>query len=185
MDQPLHPNSCGVTRMFGAAEQIHAISLSGATDYRFRFVTDGGAFVRQIMSNGSSLTLNWLTLPLQDASIYDVTVAPSFNGGISWCPYGPVCQVMIDNTPGAAPRSMATSAVALSLFPVPCANVLQVEGVGAAPWRIRDIQGRTLLTGQGHGTGAEILDLSSLASGSYFFSVEDGPEKGSVRFVKE
>ncbi|MBK9074834.1 MAG: T9SS type A sorting domain-containing protein [Flavobacteriales bacterium] len=186
VDQPLHPNfSCGVTRMFGAADQIHAISLSGATDYRFRFETDGGGFVRQIASNGSSLTLNWLTLPLQDASIYDVTVAPSFNGGISWCPYGPVCQVMIDNTPSAAPRSMSASTAALSLFPVPCTNALQVEGLGPVPWRIRDLQGRTLLTGQGHGLGPETLDVSSLASGSYVFSAEDGPEKASVRFVKE
>ncbi|MBP6698535.1 MAG: T9SS type A sorting domain-containing protein, partial [Flavobacteriales bacterium] len=90
-----------------------------------------------------------------------------------------------DNTPSAAPRSMSASTAALSLFPVPCANLLQVEGLGPAPWRIRDLQGRTLLTGQGHGLGPETLDVSSLASGSYVFSAEDGPEKASVRFVKE
>ncbi|MBK7940612.1 MAG: hypothetical protein IPJ87_01830 [Flavobacteriales bacterium] len=184
VDHPLHPDlSCGVTRSFGGTDQLHAISLAGATDYRFRFVTDGGGFVRQIASSGATLTLNWTTLPLSDGAYYDVTVQPSFDGGATWCPFGPVCTVLIDNTPAAAPRGMPAAAPDDLRIRTRDDGGVEVRFTEACGWRVLDVQGRLVAVGRSDGPGWQGIALGDAAPGVHVLQVVGAHSPLSLRFV--
>lgn len=106
VDYPGSPNfSCGVTRTFGGSDKISAQPVQGANKYRFRFVNIGEGYQRNIASTNPTLLLNWVTQPLQNGITYDVTVALSFDGGITYCPEGDVCLVTIA---GSAPPPAPT-----------------------------------------------------------------------------
>lgn len=183
VDHPQHPDlSCGVTRSFGGTDQLHAISLAGATDYRFRFVTDGGGFVRQIVSGGATITLNWTTLPLSDGAYYDVSVQPSFDGGATWCPFGPVCTVLIDNSQAAAPRAQPANAAEAPRVRT-TADGVELFLSAACSWRVLDVQGRVLATGRSDGGGWQEIALRGATRGVHVLQLAgpDGPQ--GLRFL--
>ncbi|MCB9168693.1 MAG: T9SS type A sorting domain-containing protein [Flavobacteriales bacterium] len=100
VNDPNNPNfSCGVTRTFGGSDKVVAAPLVGATHYKFRFVNIGEGFIRNIAGTSPARILNWVTLPLEDGVDYDVTVATSFDGGTTYCPFGEVCVVTINGAP--------------------------------------------------------------------------------------
>ncbi|MCB0815873.1 MAG: T9SS type A sorting domain-containing protein, partial [Flavobacteriales bacterium] len=94
--------SCGVTRSFGGSDKVVAYPLSGATHYRFRFENTGEGYLRFIAGTSVARILNWVTNPLVPGVTYDVTVAASFDGGATYCPFGPVCEVTISGPPPPA-----------------------------------------------------------------------------------
>ncbi len=102
------PNySCGVAgKSVGAsgnAGKIFAnVVTSGgvyATHYRFEFAVPGEGYLRNVVSTTAVCQLGvWQTNPLLCGTYtYEVRVQASFNGGVSYCPFGPVCTVGITN----------------------------------------------------------------------------------------
>ncbi|HMQ77707.1 MAG TPA: hypothetical protein PKE21_16665, partial [Flavobacteriales bacterium] len=170
--------SCGVTRVFGAMDKVHAQAVTGANRYRFRFERTGGGFTRVIASTTRSLQLKWLTLPLVAGDSYTVTVAPSYDGGATYCPYGAACTLAIVAPATAQARSAPMVQGDLLLFPNPnqdgrlnvLADGLPVEAT-TADLSITDLFGRQVYNGQvpvADGVVRQVIDLSGrAASGVY------------------
>ena len=122
------PNySCGVSgKVVGAGGNTGKIFAdvvtSGgntATNYRFQFAVPGEGYVRNVVGTNAACQLAvWQTSPLLCGTYtYEVRVQASFNGGASYCPLGPVCNVTITNnqpiyctTPSAMAEQMDTRA---------------------------------------------------------------------------
>jgi hypothetical protein len=102
------PNySCGVSgKVVGASGNTGKIFAdvvtSGgnpATHYRFLFAVPGEGYSRNVVSTNAVCLLGiWQTSPLLCGTYtYEVRVQASFNGGSTYCPLGPVCNVTITN----------------------------------------------------------------------------------------
>ena len=107
-NDPMSPNfSCGVNgKVVGASGNTGRISAlvvtSGgnpATHYRFNFAVPGEGYSRNLVSTNAVCQLGiWQTNPLLCGTYtYDVRVQASFDGGVTYCPYGTMCQVTITN----------------------------------------------------------------------------------------
>jgi hypothetical protein len=70
-----------------------------ATHYRFQFAVPGEGYLRNAVSTNAACQLAvWQTSPLLCGTYtYEVRVQASFDGGTSYCPLGPVCNVTITN----------------------------------------------------------------------------------------
>jgi len=70
-----------------------------ATHYRFEFSVTGEGYLRNVVSTNAVCVLGvWQTNPLLCGTYtYDVRVQASFDGGTTYCPFGPVCTVGITN----------------------------------------------------------------------------------------
>jgi hypothetical protein len=95
--------SCGVTglRTNGSSRiwakpvtrYIQATNtLVSANRYRFHFVNVGESTTFDIVLNSYPMQI-YPQMPFQLGATYDVTVQASFDGGNSYCPYGPTCQI--------------------------------------------------------------------------------------------
>lgn len=73
---------------------------------------------------------------------------------------------------------------AVLAYPNPCTNALHVEGRPGATWRITDIQGRSLQSGNFTTLGTTVIDVSQLASGVHLFLSDADQGTRSVRFHK-
>ncbi len=73
----------------------------------------------------------------------------------------------------------------LSIHPVPCMDRLTVEATAAAPWRIIDMQGRTVLEDRFEQTGAATLPTETLQPGSYVLHLAAPNAPRMARFVKQ
>jgi Secretion system C-terminal sorting domain len=74
-----------------------------------------------------------------------------------------------------------------NIFPNPAANTLTIDNPlsGAARYEVKDMLGRTVLNGQAP-AGSQAIDVSKLASGSYFISTYDGETRSyNAAFVKQ
>ncbi len=194
VDNPSNPNfSCGVIKSFGGSDKVWANPVAGANKYRWRFERDGGGFTRVIATNTATLVLNWVTQPLVDGDVYNVTVAASFDNGANYCPYGMVCQVTIDNTPGAQARAMEVGS-GLTLYPNPNRGDQVVLSLTDLPENevlvtvdVLDVFGkRVMSTTEGAQNGRLNLVLSldnSLASGLYTVQVTAGSRIFTERLV--
>ncbi len=99
--------SCGATgKVVGAGGNTgkifaNVVTSGGnpATHYRFEFSVTGEGYLRNVVSTTAVCQLGiWATNPMLCGTYtYDVRVQASFNGGGSYCPFGPVCQVTITN----------------------------------------------------------------------------------------
>jgi hypothetical protein len=116
------PNySCGVSgKMVGVGGNTGKIFAdvvtSGgnpATHYRFQFAVPGEGYLRNVVSTNAACLLGvWQTSPLLCGTYtYEVRVQASFNGGATYCPLGPVCNVTITNNQ-PAPYCTSPSAMA-------------------------------------------------------------------------
>jgi hypothetical protein len=111
-DTPGPRFSCGATgkrvKVPGAASRLYAKpavrTINGvaqqANYYAWEFSEVGSGYQRLMWSTGSGLYLGqWYTDPLLCGThTYDVRMKVSFDGGITWCPWGPTCFVEITNT---------------------------------------------------------------------------------------
>jgi hypothetical protein len=117
----------------------------------------------KLVSTEDDLLL-WNTSPLHPLVIDDGTDVLAF---------GP-------STTGMADLAGITAKV----YPNPCDNLLFVDVSGAAPWRIVDLQGRTLRTGSFNGMGTQVIDIADLATGSYLLVLDEARAQRSVRFSR-
>ncbi|HMQ76962.1 MAG TPA: choice-of-anchor I family protein [Flavobacteriales bacterium] len=184
--------SCGVVKPFGTNAQISAFPVTGATTYQFRFERVGGGFARQIASTTNNLTLKWNTLPLVNGDTYNVTVRVSVDGGATYCPFGDVCTVTIDNTPGQVQRSVDADVVAenVTLYPNPVRNGLgnvRFEGMdafdGTIVLEVMDLTGRRVLAEQASFTPSMRVDLSGQPDGVYLMTLTVGEQQWTRRLV--
>lgn len=84
--------SCGATQVPLPGGVLHANLVNGANIYQWEFSAPG--YLRKITSPTRSLTLtNWVTMPLSCGTTYNVRVRASFNGGASYCAFGPSCTI--------------------------------------------------------------------------------------------
>ena len=121
VDDPNNPNySCDVALEFGGSDKVVAYPLVGVNKYRFRFADQNSAFARNIAGASNARILNWFTNPLTDGATYDVSVAVSYDGGASYCPFGPSCPITIANPPSAQGRDLITSnEFSINIYPNP------------------------------------------------------------------
>ncbi len=103
-------------------------------------------------SSTPTLTLNpWATLPLKPGRIYTVEVRVSFDGGATYCPFGPSCTIRT-RYPLAASRDMEPAGgpdgSGFSLFPNPAegavVTLVPVGIDGSAQVELIDLTGRVL-----------------------------------------
>lgn len=73
----------------------------------------------------------------------------------------------------------------LAVYPVPCADRLLVQHTDAAPWRIVDMQGRTMAEGRFAAVGSHVVDTDALAPGAYLLVQQGDGMRRVARFVKE
>ncbi|MBK9514340.1 MAG: T9SS type A sorting domain-containing protein [Flavobacteriales bacterium] len=202
MNIPGDPNfSCGATRQWGTGNLVHARPVSGANRYQFRFriPAEGFSVTRTVTTYFTQL--NWAVLPLQDGKTYDVDVRVSKDGGATWCsasdPWGPVCQLTIDNTPaGNGNQNFAgiSEAAELRMFPNPNrGDVLNFsisaieEGVNTVSVDIYDLTGkrmsaRTIAVADGNVN--TVIDLNGeLAAGMYLVNITAGDKTYTERLV--
>ncbi len=109
-NNPLHVGttlSCGATgKMVGASGNSGKLwpnLVPGANKYQYEFAFLSENYLRTISPPTGQYALmlgNWVTNPLLCGTFeYDVRVRASFDGGATWCPWGPVCTVEITNNP--------------------------------------------------------------------------------------
>jgi hypothetical protein len=196
--------SCGVIRQWGQSNSIIAARpVTGANRYQFRFRLPAEGFEVVITRTTYTLPLNWNAatgLPLQDGKTYDVDVRVSKNGGATWCstsdPWGPVCQLTMDNTPaGSGNQNFGSEPVTASLpgrqageaklFPNPNrGDVLNFslstieDGVNSVSVDIYDLTGKRISTraiAVSGGNVNTVLDLNGeLATGLYLVNIIAG-----------
>jgi len=195
IDTPNHPNfSCGVVRSFGYSDKVSCFPVTGANKYRFRFEKDGGGFVRTVAINNVTLVLSWVTLPLVDGDLYNVTAQASFDGGATYCPYGAICQVQITNPPVAQNRSLTANESAFRMYPNPNNGDQVVLQIGELPETdvlvtvdIVDVFGKRVMsvteTAQNGSLNTVLALDNSLASGMYTVQVTAGETTFTERLV--
>lgn len=89
-DDPVR--TCNTAVFINGGSVLRARAVDGADRYQFRFSWGNNA--RNVAADGPDLTLiPWATNPLKPGRFYGVQVRVSFDGGISWCPWGPSCPV--------------------------------------------------------------------------------------------
>jgi hypothetical protein len=210
MNIPGDPNfSCGATRQWGAGNYVHARPVSGANRYQFRFRIASEGFSVTRTATSYFAQLNWAILPLVDGKTYDVDVRVSKDGGATWCsssdPWGPVCQLTIDNTPAASGnQNFGSEPVTASLpgrqageaklFPNPNRgdmlnfSLIAIEtGVNTVSVDIYDLTGKRVNARTIAVSGREVntvLDLrGELAAGMYLVSITAGDKSHTERLV--
>jgi hypothetical protein len=141
-------------------------------------------------------------LPLQDGKTYDVDVRVSKDGGATWCstsdPWGPVCQLTIDNTPANSGNqnfaAIEATAAELRMFPNPnrgdqlnfSISAIE-EGVNTVSVDIYDLTGkrmsaRTIAVADGNVN--TVIDLAGeLAAGMYLVNITAGDKTYTERLV--
>ncbi len=117
--------SCGATglnRLFGV---IWSNNVPLANKYQFEFVNANTlVFLRNIASPTRNLNMttwgNAIALP-NCFTPYNIRVRVSFNNGVTYCPWGPVCQVSYTCPPenGRAMETAVTDHSSLSIWPNP------------------------------------------------------------------
>jgi hypothetical protein len=186
--------------------------VSGANRYQFRFRLPAEGFEVVITRTTYTLQLNWNAatgLPLQNGQTYDVDVRVSKNGGATWCstsdPWGPVCQLTMENTPaGSGNQNFGSEPVTASLpgrhageaklFPNPNrGDVLNFslsaieEGVNSVSVDIYDLTGKRISTraiAVSGGNVNTVLDLNGeLATGLYLVNITAGDTVYTERLV--
>ncbi|MBL8000498.1 MAG: T9SS type A sorting domain-containing protein [Flavobacteriales bacterium] len=94
-------NGPGTSRYIYAQPAVRVVNGQNqvATNYGFELSEPVSGYVRTAWTTSYTLTLaGWSTNPLLCGThVYNVRVRASFDGGVTWCPYGPVCTVGITN----------------------------------------------------------------------------------------
>lgn len=112
-------NSCGATKTVGASGQAgkvyaRVVLRNGqpATHYRFEFALPSEGYLRNTVSTSAALLLSpWATNPLLcGTNGYTVRVQASFDGGLTYCPFGTSCPLVVtNNTSSCTPLGNANT----------------------------------------------------------------------------
>ena len=190
--------SCGSSVYLNGTSTLYAREVPGATRYQFRFTW--GTYVRHCASpTADMLLVPWATLPLKPGRFYQVAVRVSFDGGATYCPFGPSCQIRTRYNPAASPRNFdpfdeEEESPMMDLFPNPNdGQRLEVE------LRLGEVDARTALLHVSDLTGREVwsgvlpLEAGSLRTsiqpnvpwtpGLYLVSVQAGSVRTTERLV--
>lgn len=73
----------------------------------------------------------------------------------------------------------------VQVYPNPCEGQFFVDVSASAPWRILDVQGRVLRTGNFNGMGTQVLEIADLATGSYLLVLDGVNSQRMVRFSRK
>jgi hypothetical protein len=162
--------------------------------YQFRFRNVGEGFTRLIAFNNVTCNLNWVTLPLQDGVTYNVDVRASFDGGSTYCDWGTVCTVTIQNPPTAEARFGGQPAA--TLWPNPTRGTElwinftdfgDADGNAAIAIDIFDMRGQRVMDRMipnAGGSFQHMLQLSGdLANGMYVVAITSGERRFTERLV--
>jgi hypothetical protein len=84
--------SCGATNLT-LSSTIYASAVAGASTYQFEFSKSG--YLRRISVASRQVALSFVTNPLQNNNCYQVRLRVSFDGGNTFCPFGPSCNITI------------------------------------------------------------------------------------------
>ncbi|MBL7964400.1 MAG: HYR domain-containing protein [Flavobacteriales bacterium] len=190
--------SCGATGISlspGPASNIYANDVLGANRYQFEFTAPG--YLRRIASATRVTTIaGLLTNPLVCGTTYDVRVRVSFDGGVTWCPFGPICQITTEAcAPFADNRTSAEEPKAsLSMYPNPnrggelfLSLVNLPDQEASITVDIHDMFGKVVMT-RSYVSSAHMLntvfDLNGdLASGMYMVNISVGDLRFTERLV--
>ncbi|MCC7501391.1 MAG: T9SS type A sorting domain-containing protein [Flavobacteriales bacterium] len=227
MSAPGNTFSCGATnKVVGATNytgrlfaQPTSRSVNGtnqpANAYFFELIQPYLGYQRNVVSSSYSLQLgSWASNPLLSGTwTYNVRVKVSFDGGLTWCPFGNACSVGITNnlpapysTPvgpmaggndhifvdGDAPMGMTDTE--LRLWPNPNSGDqlhLTLEGLeaeeGTATIELFDMVGHRVamhtLPLNGSSVNTVIALDASLAKGLYLVTATTGTEQFNARLV--
>lgn len=124
-----------------------------------------------------------------NSTIWTLAIQPDLNtliGGqfTNYCmmPRNHITRVLMQ-----LPTALSETAnkVELRIAPNPLSNDMRVLGLdGPGRWTIFDEQARILRSGTCDGFGEQVVNVSSLAAGSYFFVLEDRSGRRATRFSK-
>jgi hypothetical protein len=203
--------SCGTVRNLDGSDRVWAVpatrpngngGVQVADHYRFQWSLPSEGYLRNIVSASPALILSvWATNPLIPCRMYDVRVQASFDGGLTYCPWGPACQVYIFGSgcgdfQGGDHRAAEVSDVTgpLNLFPNPCAGdrffitlPKEPEVDGAALVEVLDLAGK-LVASRSITIAADLRNYEvtldrPLGQGVYTARITiAGREQGSIRF---
>ena len=84
--------SCGATGLT-LSSTIYATAVAGATTYQFEFSKPG--YLRRIAVASRQVALSFTTNPLMNNNCYSVRLRISFDGAVTYCPFGPSCNITI------------------------------------------------------------------------------------------
>ncbi|MBL7964387.1 MAG: T9SS type A sorting domain-containing protein [Flavobacteriales bacterium] len=115
--------SCGAINVAldgGPNANVYATPVALANRYQFEFTRPG--YLRRAASPVNGITLSiWATNPLQCGQTYDVRVRISFDSGVTYCAWGPACQLStVPCSPSAQGRDLANgNGMELTVYPNP------------------------------------------------------------------
>jgi len=191
--------SCGVTRSL--AQRVIAQPLRGANKYKFKFVNVADGYDRESVSNNYIRTLNLGAPALVPGRTYQVSVAVSYDNGVTYCPYGEACDVTIAGSMMAPPPGNpvhvligAEQAMALTVWPNPTTGSsinlsidLQTELEAPLMIRVMDVSGRIVHQEQKAVQGTiyySTMDFQEqLSYGTYFIEATSGEYRTTQRFM--
>lgn len=169
--------SCGATGLkLDGSDLLAASEVPGANRYQFFFNNVPGQpyYSRHIAFNERTFILvRWWTNPLKAGRTYNVTVRASYDGGATWCPYGPSCTVRISHHPlASAPQSrslVADDQVSdLLLYPDPNSGqgffmaFAEAETSGVPEVEMSDMTGRRIPVRAIPSTGNSVFAVEPL-----------------------
>ncbi|MFN8349941.1 MAG: T9SS type A sorting domain-containing protein [Flavobacteriales bacterium] len=164
-------HSCGLAGvMLNGGTTLFAQPVSAANRYQFEFSRPG--YLRKISSPSSSLVLtNWSTLPLQYGHTYSVRVRVSFDGGATYCSFGPTCSLSTMNVPGSGRgmEQLERPAIQVRMWPNPNTDGrLQIslgglhDGANRVVVEVHDLRGGVMQAEEQDVDGAESLMIMQL-----------------------
>ncbi|HRF81846.1 MAG TPA: T9SS type A sorting domain-containing protein, partial [Flavobacteriales bacterium] len=196
--------SCGVVKPFGTnTSKIYAWSRPGANRYQFEFTVPGeGDFLKVVTNTNNIATLNWTVDALVPGVTYDVRVRVSKNQGATWCPWGEVCYLTIENnTPAgsmqapATEGALSTELAQMEVLAWPNPNrgdriTLAVTNLGSSVERIGvelyDLTGKRILADMIAAQDGMVntnIELNNTQSGVYLLRVTAGDVVTTDRIV--
>ena len=196
--------SCGATRTWGAGNYVHAVPVTGANKYQFRFrIVGEPLFVVTRTTTAYFLQLNWT--PALTPTQYYVDVRVSKDNGATWCTdfvppalttqWGDLCNLTISAPPvNGGNQNSTTQNAGLSMYPNPnrgdqlylSLDAVE-EGVNTVSVDIFDLFGkrvsaRTIAVNDGFIN--TVLDLDgNMASGMYMVNITAGDKTYTERLV--
>ena len=173
-----------------------------ATNYRFEFTKQG--YFRNIVSTTRNVALSFVSYPLVMNNCYNVRVQVSFNGGTTWCPFGPSCTITLGTAncgaQGMVQQDSSTdplgSEARMELWPNPTdGRELRISlsefAAANGPARIVffDATGRQAYQAtiiMDHGRSSSMIELPvDLPAGLYLVNAQFGKQRTSQRLLLE
>jgi len=156
----------------------------------------GNSFSDEYQIDGGPVNVNWTysgagSILTTLGTLANLALLDSDEEDIFWnkTPLYPVLtanndgvRTFVDATVGIADVNGGRTVLA---YPNPCTDLLMVDGLDAASWRITDMNGRMVDAGTFTVTGVQSIVLAPLEAGSYLFLSDASTGTRVVRFSKQ